>query len=85
MDCLTVVLHFRASVFARMDLARESDNTRNVLLGAGYGQMPNGSWKPPLGKRPDFEGDDLIKAAIEMFRASAVVQQAVQRYEEARK
>jgi hypothetical protein len=58
---------------------------KDALLRADYTPMPNGEWRPPLGKRPDFEGADLIKAAIEMFRASAVVQQAVQRYEEAHK
>jgi hypothetical protein len=58
---------------------------RGVLDRAGYKQTLTGEWKPPLGKRPDFEGADLIKAAIEMFRASAVVQQAVQQYEEAHK
>jgi hypothetical protein len=66
-------------------VANEWYSMRAVLMSNGFTQTPTGAWKPPLGKRPDFEGADLIKAAIEMFRASAVVQQAVQRYEEAHK
>ena len=61
------------------------EKASNSLLAAGYERTPTNEWKPPLGKRPDFEGADVIKASIEMFRASAVVQQAMQRYEEARK
>jgi hypothetical protein len=70
---------------SRIKQAHEWFAMRAALLSNGFTEMPNGSWKPPLGKRPDFEGADLIKAAIEMFRASAVAQQAVQKYEDARK
>jgi regulator of replication initiation timing len=53
---------------------------RDSLILNGFSQTETGEWQPPLRKRPDIEGADLIKAAIEMFRASAVVQQAVQKY-----
>jgi hypothetical protein len=69
----------------RVKEAHEWFAMRAALMSNGFTQTQTGEWRPPLGKRPDFEGADLIKAAIEMFRASAVVQQAVQRYEEAHK
>jgi len=36
---------------------------------AGYEKTPTGAWKPPLGKRPDFEGQDVIKAALALTNA----------------
>ena len=45
-------------------LARECIDARAALKGAGYELTPSGEWKPPLGKRPDFEGVDLIAAAM---------------------
>ena len=45
-------------------LARECIDARAALKRAGYELTPSGEWKPPLGKRPDFEGVDLIAAAM---------------------
>ena len=42
---------------------------RDALMGNGFTQMVNGTWKPPLGERPDFEGQDLIAAAMALVEA----------------
>jgi hypothetical protein len=46
---------------------------RTALRTNGFEQTLTGEWKPPLGKRPDFEGAVLIAAAV----ASADAQQTL--------
>lgn len=53
-----------------------------ALMSNGFTQTVNGSWKPPLGKRPDFEGAALIKAAMAVHVAQRELFDAACKYEE---
>jgi hypothetical protein len=53
---------------------------RAAMMVNGFTQTPAGEWMPPLGKRPDFEGADLIKAALASIDAQRQLTDAAQRY-----
>ena len=63
-------------------LARECIDARAALKGAGYELTPTGEWRPPLGKRPDFEGVDLIAAALAFVEAQRDMLDKARKYEE---
>jgi hypothetical protein len=54
-----------------MQLHTELKNAVHTLVRYGFAKTPTGEWVSPVGKRPDFEGADLIAAAI----ASTAAQQ----------
>ncbi len=54
---------------------------RDALMGNGFTQMVNGTWKPPLGKRPDFEGQDMLAAVVAFVQAQRNMLDAARKYE----
>ena len=61
-------------------LARELIDARAALNSAGYELTPTGEWKPPLGARPDFEGQNLIAAALAHVDAERNLFDAANKY-----
>lgn len=55
---------------------------RAALMSNGFTQTATGEWKLPLGKRPDFEGVDLIAAAMALVAAQRYMFDAANKYEE---
>jgi hypothetical protein len=47
-----------------MQLHTELKKAVHALVRYGFAKTPTGEWMSPLGKRPDFEGSDLIAAAV---------------------
>ena len=61
---------------------RECTKAICALLDNGFRKSANGmEWLPPLGKRPDFEGADVISAVLDVMKATKVFQSAVSEYE----
>ena len=69
----------------RSGYGHEMHMMRNVLTSNGFTQMMGGEWKPPLGKRPDFEGQDMVAAAMAFVEAQRNMFDAARKYEERRK
>ena len=61
-------------------LARELIDAQAALKSAGYELTPTGEWKPPLGKRPDVEGQNLIDAAMVLVEAQRNMFDAANKY-----
>ena len=64
----------------RVKTAHEWFAARAALASNGFEQTPTGEWKPPLGKRPDFEGQNLIAAAVVHVAAVRKVFDAADEY-----
>ena len=54
---------------------------RAALISNGFTQTATGEWKPPLGNRPNFEGVDLIAAALALVEAQRNMFDAANKYE----
>ena len=54
---------------------------RAALMSNGFTQTITGEWTPPLGKRPDFEGVDLIAAALAFVEAQRDMFDKARKYE----
>ena len=61
---------------------RDYGTANSALLRDGYELTTTGEWKPPLGKRPDFEGQSLIAAAMAFVEAQRKMFDAANKYEE---
>ena len=72
--------HFMSSDAWRMGLSGEIDHLRSILVKAGYERAATGEWKPPLGKRPDFEGQDVVAAAMAFVEAQRNIFDAARKY-----
>ena len=71
---------FLASDEWRSSLSVEFNNMCFVLAGAGYELTSTGEWRPPLGKRPDVEGQNLIAAAMAHVDAERNLFDAANKY-----
>lgn len=67
---------------AREQIDIEYYSMRSALILNGFAQTPTGEWMPPLGKRPDFEGVDLIAAAVAFVEAQRDMLEKARKYEE---
>ena len=59
---------------------RDYGTAKSALLRDGYELTPTGEWKPPLGNRPDFEGQNLIAAALAHVDAERNLFDAANKY-----
>ena len=60
----------------------ECYSMRAALMSNGFTQTGTGEWKPPLGKRPDVEGQYVVAAAMAFVQAQRNMYDAANKYEE---
>ena len=65
----------------RVKTAHEWFAARAALMSNGFEQTSTGEWKPPLGKRPGFEEQDMAAAAMAFVQAQRNMFDAARKYE----